>query len=181
MEINKSDEELLEKSIILELKQKYDIEKIISSRYDNNVEINNFYQTYYNEIEKLEQIGFDIWRLFSKLWKDEKQETILNILSLIIFLEKESLKVKKIILNIIAKNKHPNLIEDKEHLLLLIDRQKKEFQDNYKFININSSYENLVQLYLENKKKGYIEFEKEFQRLENLENIKKLEKLNISN
>lgn len=181
IEINKLSEELFEKTIISELKEKYDIESVISNRYGNDLEINNFYQTYYNEIEKLEQIGFNIWKLFSKLWKDEKQETILDILNLIIFLEKESLKIKKFILNIVARNKHPNLIEDKQYLLMLINKQKKEFDDTYKFININSSYENIVELYLENRKINYLEFDKEFQRLKNLQNIKKLEKLNVLN
>ncbi len=179
MEINKSEEELFEKSIIEDLKKKYNIETIITKRYDNDSEINNFYQIYYNEIEKLEQIGFNIWKLFSKLWKDESQEIILNILNLIIFLEKESLKIKKIILNITTKNKHPNLIEDKQYLLEIIHKRRKEFEQ-YKFININSSYEELVKLYLETKEKCNLELEKEFQRLQNLENTDSLEKIKLS-
>ena len=171
MEINKFEEEELEKSIIVDLKKKYNIENIIIKRYDNDLEINNFYQIYYNEIEKLEKIGFDIWKLFTKLWKNENQEIILNILNLIIFLEKESLKIKRIILNIMKKNKHPNLIEDKQYLLDLVNKRRNEYEMNYKFVDINSSYEDLVKLYLESKKKCNLELEKEFQRLQNLEKL----------
>ena len=166
MEINKFEEEELEKSIIVDLKKKYNIENIIIKRYDNDLEINNFYQIYYNEIEKLEKIGFDIWKLFTKLWKNENQEIILNILNLIIFLEKESLKIKRIVLNIMNKNKHPNLIEDKQHLLDLVNKRRNEYEMNYKFVDINSSYEDLVKLYLESKEKCNLELEKEFQRLQ---------------
>lgn len=171
MEINKFDEEELEKSIIVDLKKKYNIENIIIKRYDNDLDINNFYQIYYNEIEKLEKIGFDIWKLFTKLWKNENQEIILNILNLIIFLEKESLKIKRIIFNIMNKNKHPNLIKDKQYLLDLVNKRRNEYEMNYKFVDINSSYEDLVKLYLESKEKCNLELEKEFQRLHNLEKL----------
>jgi hypothetical protein len=171
MDITKFKEEELEKSIIVDLKKKYNIENIIMKRYDNDLEINNFYQIYYNEIEKLEKIGFDIWKLFTKLWKNENQEIILNILNLIIFLEKESLKIKRIVLNIMNKNKHHNLIEDKQHLLDLVNKRRNEYEMNYKFVDINSSYEDLVKLYLESKEKCNLELEKEFQRLQNLEKL----------
>jgi hypothetical protein len=36
------------------------------------------YEQYYNMIEKLEDIGFKIWKMFGDLWKEEKQSLIIK-------------------------------------------------------------------------------------------------------
>jgi hypothetical protein len=146
-------------SLIKELKNKYDIEEIINKRYNNDKEIIDFYNIYYDEIEKLEEIGFRIWKLFGELWKEEKQEFILNILSLTLLLEKETLKIKKIILNMVNKKK--KLKKDQKYLLELIEKNTTE----YKFININSSFDDINKLYINSREKLKDNINKEMTRL----------------
>ena len=146
-------------SLIKELKDKYNIEAIINKRYNNDLEINNFYHQYYDEIEKIEEIGFRIWKLFGELWKEEKQEFILNILSLSLLLEKETLKIKKIIVNMV--NKKNKLKKDKEYLLKLVEENSSE----YKFVNINSSFDDITQLYINSRQKLKNNIDKEITRL----------------
>jgi hypothetical protein len=146
-------------SLIKELKDKYNIEAIINKRYNNDLEINNFYHQYYDEIEKIEEIGFRIWKLFGELWKEEKQEFILNILSLSLLLEKETLKIKKIIVNMV--NKKNKLKKDKMYLLKLVEENSSE----YKFIDINSSFDDINKLYRDNRQKLKNNIDKEITRL----------------
>ncbi len=148
-------------SLIKELKNKYNIEDIINKRYHNDLEINNFYHQYYDEIEKLEEIGFRIWSLFGELWKEEKQEFILNILSLTLLLEKEVLKIKKIIVNMV--NKKEKLKKDKDYLLKLVEQNSSE----YKFVNINSSFDEINELYINSREKLKDNIDKEITRLNN--------------
>ena len=89
------------KLIIKELNEKYDIYNKLKEKYDNNVKIESFSKTFFNGIENLENICYKILGLFKNLWYDEKKETIIEILSLILYLERESLKIKKLILGLI--------------------------------------------------------------------------------
>jgi hypothetical protein len=160
-------------SLIKELKNKYNIEDIVNRRYNNDKDIIDFYNIYYDEIEKLEEIGFRIWKLFGELWKEEKQEFILNILSLTLLLEKGTLKIKKIILNMV--NKKEKLKKDKDYLLKLIEQNSSE----YKFVDINSSFDNITQLYINNRQKLKDNLDKEMTRLnENEINENEINELN---
>ena len=156
-------------SLIKELKNKYNIEDIINKRYHNDLEINNFYYQYYDEIEKLEEIGFRIWELFGELWKEERQDIILNILSLTLLLEKETLKIKKIIVNMV--NKKEKLKKDKDYLLKLVEQNSSE----YKFVNINSSFDEINELYINSRKKLKDNIDKEITRLNNENELNKNE------
>ncbi len=158
-DIENKDKDKENLSLIKELKTKYNIKELINKRYDNDLEINNFYEEYYNEIEKLENIGIKIWKLFCELWKEEKQEFILNILSLSLLLEKEILKIKKIIINMV--NKKNKLKKDKMYLLQLVEQNTSE----YKFIDINSSFDDIKQLYINNRQKLKNNIDKEIIRL----------------
>ena len=146
-------------SLIKELNDKYNIKEIINKRYNNDLEINNFYEQYYNGIEKLQEIRFHICKLFVELWKEEKQEFILNILSLTLLLEKETLKIKKIIVNMV--NKKNKLKQDKDYLLKLVEENSSE----YKFVDINSSFDDINKLYINNRQKLKDNIDKEISRL----------------
>ena len=132
---------------------------IIIHEYNSMNVLFNFYEEYYNEIEKLENIGIKIWKLFCELWKEEKQEFILNILSLSLLLEKEILKIKKIIINMV--NKKNKLKKDQMYLLQLVEQNTSE----YKFIDINSSFDDINQLYINNRQKLKNNIDKEITRL----------------
>ena len=155
-------------SLVKELKERYNIAEIINSRYQNNEDIKNFYEQYYIAIEKMEELGFKIWKMFGDLWKEEKQSLIINILSLILFLEKECLKAKRIVLNIVKRNKNnAQIVKDKEYLLKLIDNHYQTYNSRYNFIDINTNYEQITEIYQTNRKKCREEIEKEMQKLIN--------------
>ena len=59
---------------------------ILKKRYNDDVEILDFYNMYYNELEDIEYKSNTIWKLFENMWKEEKQEIILEILNLILIL-----------------------------------------------------------------------------------------------
>jgi hypothetical protein len=152
-----------EKSVIKELKTKYNnLDEILIKRYDNDNDILNFYQEYYNEFEKLEQIGFTIWKMFGELWKEEKQSIIIDILSFFLFLEQQILKIKKMIYNITNKNKNQKLQEDKIYLLQLINNN---ININSRYIEISSSYEEITDIYLKNRQILKDSIEKEYERI----------------
>ncbi len=155
-------------SLVKELKERYNITEIINSRYQNNEDIKNFYEQYYIAIEKMEELGFKIWKMFGDLWKEEKQSLIINILSLILFLEKECLKAKRIVLNIVKRNKNnTQIIKDKEYLLKLIDNHYQTYNSRYNFIDININYEQITEIYQTNREKFKEEVEKEMEKLNN--------------
>ena len=155
-------------SLVKELKERYNITEIINSRYQNNEDIKNFYEQYYSIIEKMEEVGFKIWKMFGDLWKEEKQSLIINILSLILFLEKEVLKAKRLVLNIVKRNKNnAQIIKDKEYLLKLIDNHYQTYNSRYNFIDINTNYEEITEIYQNNRKKFKEEVEKEMEKLIN--------------
>jgi hypothetical protein len=155
-------------SLVKELKERYNITEIINSRYQNNEDIKNFYEQYYIAIEKMEGICFKIWKMFGDLWKEEKQSLIINILSLILLLEKECLKTKRIVLNIVKRNKNnAQIVKDKEYLLKLIDNHYQTYNSRYNFIDINTNYEQITEIYQTNRKKFKQEVEKEMQKLIN--------------
>ena len=127
------------KLIIKELNEKYDIYNKLKEKYDNNVKIESFSKTFFNGIENLENICYKILGLFKNLWYDEKKETIIEILSLILYLERESLKIKKLILGLILprdeKNLNSNLkFENDKHIFLEI--LEKIQNDNQKLNNL---------------------------------------------
>jgi hypothetical protein len=161
----------LTSSFVKELKEKYNIKEIINSRYENNDEINTFYEQYYNMIEKLEEIGFKIWKMFGDLWVAEKQILIINILSMILLLEKEALKAKRLVLGVIRKHKNNSQInKDKEYLLRLINNNYQTYNSRYNFIDININYEKITEIYKINRTKFKEEIEKEMQNLINERN-----------
>jgi hypothetical protein len=169
-----------ETSIIKELKEKYDVIEIINTRYDCNEKIVNFYNQYYDEIEKLEKIGFEIWKIFGEMWKEEKQSLILEILKLSLFLEKEGLKIKRSILKLISQNDIKNnkiMMEDKNYLINLVE---KSINTNSSYIAIDTPYEDLCDKYHINREKFKNEIEAEFNRLKEEENhkINKEERIN---
>ncbi len=169
-----------ETSIIKELKEKYDVVEIINTRYDGNEKIVNFYNQYYDEIEKLEKIGFEIWKMFGEMWKEEKQSLILEILKLSLFLEKEGLKIKRTILKLISQNDIKNnkvMMEDKNYLINLVE---KSINSNPSYIAIDTPYEDLCNKYNMNRDKFRNEIEEEFNRLKEEENhkINKEERIN---
>ena len=155
-------------SLVKELKERYNIAEIINSRYQNNEDIKNFYEQYYIAIEKMEELGFKIWKMFGDLWKEEKQSLIINILSLILLLEKECLKAKRIVLNIVNRNKNnTQIVKDKEYLLKLIDNHYQTYNSRYNFIDINTNYEQITEIYQNNREKFKEEVEKEMEKLNN--------------
>ena len=158
----------LTSSFVKELKEKYNIKEIINSRYENNDEITTFYEQYYNTLEKLEEIGFKIWKMFGDLWVAEKQTLIINILSMILLLEKEALKAKRLVLGVIRKHKNNSQIaKDKEYLLKLIDNNYQTYNSRYNFIDINIKYDKITEIYKTNRTKFKEEIEKEMQKLIN--------------
>ncbi len=110
-------------SIVKELKEKYQIVNILKKRYNDDVEILDFYNMYYNELEDIEYKSNTIWKLFENMWKEEKQEIILEILNLILILEKQFLNMKKFIINIKSKKSdHPKIKDDTEYLIKLVQK-----------------------------------------------------------
>ena len=155
----------MEQSVVKELKEKYDVIEIINKRYEGDDNIINFYKKYYNEVEKIESIGFKIWKIFGEIWIDEKQNLILEILSLTLLLEKECLKIKKNILVLLNKNKQNKKIkEDKMYLLKLIKQKRDE---NNIFIDITTKYDELNIKYHQNREKFKEIIENEFKRIKN--------------
>lgn len=151
----------MDHSIVKELKEKYNnIDEILNKRYNNDAEILNFYQEYYNEIEQLERFGFNIWKMFGQLWEKEDQTLIINLLSLILILEQQVLKIKRMIVKIGNRKKNEKLQSDKEYLYRLINNY-----NNIKFINIKSSYDNLVDMYNTHRTNFKNTVEKEYQRI----------------
>ena len=140
------------KLIIKELNEKYDIYNKLKEKYNNNLKIESFSKTFFDAIENLENICYKILGLFKNLWYDEKKETIIEILSLILYLERESLKIKKLILGLILPkeenlNSNSNLkFENDKHIFL--DILEKIKNDNQKLnnltVNINISLEDLL-------------------------------------
>ncbi len=143
-----------EESIIQEFKSKYNIAEIIQSRY-NDTDITNFYHKYFEEIEKIEKIGFKIWRMFGELWNEEKQGLIINILSLLLLIEKQIIYLKKLIFQIQTE-------KNKKYLLTFMD-ELNGINDingiNEHYIDINKSYSEIEIIYQEkrNKLKEHIE------------------------
>lgn len=157
------------KSLINELKDKYDVIEIINKRYDGDENIINFYNKYYNEIEKIEKIGFEIWKIFGEIWKEEKQVLILEILKLSLFVEKTILNLKHKILELNFKNNYQNntkIQEDKQYLLKLID---KTSNTHTIYVPINSTYEDLCEKYIKSREQFKEGVEEEFKRLNNIE------------
>jgi hypothetical protein len=153
------------KSIVKELKEKYQIVDILKKRYNNDTEILDFYNMYYNELEDIEYKSNMIWKLFQNMWKEEKQEIILEILNLILILEKQSLNMKKFIINIKSKKSyHPKIKEDTEYLMKLVEKNKNS---NDITIDIKSSFDNLNEKYNLKQKQFKEEIEKEYIRITN--------------
>jgi hypothetical protein len=152
-------------SIVKELKEKYNINDVLKKRYNNDVEILDFYNMYYNELEDIEYKSNTIWKLFGNMWKEEKQEIILEILNLILILEKQSLNIKKFIINIkLKKSDHPKIKDDTDYLMKLI---KKNANTNEINIDIKSSFDNLVEKYNLKQQQFKEEIEKEYIRITN--------------
>lgn len=169
--VNKTivNENIVNESIINELKDKYDVVEIINKRYDGDENIINFYNQYYNEIEKIEKIGFEIWKIFSDMWKEEKQEYILEILKMSLFIERNVLNIKKKLLELNLKNNYQNnhkIQEDKRYLLKLID---KTSNTHTIYIPINSNYEDLCEKYMKSREDFKMTIEEEFKRLNSTE------------
>jgi len=153
------------KSIVKELKEKYQIVDILKKRYNNDTEILDFYNMYYNELEDIEYKSNIIWKLFQNMWKEEKQEIILEILNLILILEKQSLNIKKFIINIKSKKSyHPKIKEDTEYLMKLVEKNKNL---NDITVDIKSSFDNLNEKYNLKQKQFTEEIEKEYIRITN--------------
>lgn len=153
----------MDHSIVKELKEKYNnIDKILKKRYNNDIEILNFYQQYYNEIEKLERFGFNIWKMFGQLWEQEEQTLIINLLSLILILEQQVLKIKRMIIKICNKKKNDRLESDKEYLCKLVNNYN---YDHIKFVDIKSSYDDITQMYNVNRENLKNIIENEYQRI----------------
>ncbi len=157
----------MDHSIVKELKEKYNnIDEILKKRYNDDTEILNFYQEYYNEIEQLERFGFNIWKLFGQLWEKEEQSLIINILSLMLILEQQVLKIKRMVLKICNQKKNERLQSDKEYLFRIINNYKYDHNYNsIKFINIKSSYDDLVDMYNTHRTNFKNTVEKEYQRI----------------
>ena len=139
---------LKEESIIQEFKNKYNIAEIIQSRY-NDDDITKFYQTYFEEIEKIEKLGGQLWKMFSELWNKEKQELIINILLLLLLIEKQIIYLKKIIFKIQSE-------KTKKYLITFINNSvekdkvniKKYLNDIYQYQYINvKSFDELEDIY----------------------------------
>jgi hypothetical protein len=151
--------------IVKELKEKYQVLDILKKRYNNDNEILDFYNEYYNELETIESNSNMIWKLFRDIWNNEKLETILQILNLILILEKQSLYMKKLIINMKDKeSQYPKLKEDKEYLLKIIENTKNT---NDFYIDIKTTFVDLEEKYNINKQKFKEEIEKEYIRITN--------------
>ena len=128
------------KLIIKELNEKYDIYNKLKEKYDNNVNIETFSKKFFDGVDHLENICYKILVLFKNIWNDEKKETIIEILSLILYLEKESLKIKKLILCLTLPKENKNLedinlkLENDKHIFL--DILEKIKNDNQKLHNL---------------------------------------------
>jgi hypothetical protein len=158
----------LTSSFVKELKEKYNIKEIINSRYENNDEITTFYEQYYNTLEKLEEIGGKIWKMFGDLWVAEKQTLIINILSMILLLEKEALKAKRLVLGVIRKHKNNSQIaKDKEYLLKIIDHNYKIYNSRYNSPPPPPPPPPPPEIYHNNRQKIKEDIEKEMQKLIN--------------
>ncbi len=131
-----------EESIIQEFKSKYNITEIIQSRY-NDTDITNFYHNYFEEIEKIEKIGFKIWKMFGELWNEEKQGLIINILSLLLLIEKQIIYLKKLIFQI--QNE-----KNKKYLLTFVNELSDKDEH---YIDINKSYSEIEIIYQEKRSK----------------------------
>ena len=128
------------KLIIKEFNEKYDIYNKLKEKYDNNVNIETFSKKFFDGVDHLENICYKILSLFKNIWYDEKKETIIEILSLILYLERESLKIKKLILGLILskedenlKDKNLKLENDKDIFLDILEKIKN---DNQKLHNL---------------------------------------------
>ncbi len=152
------------KSVVKELKEKYQVVDILKKRYNNDTEILNFYDKYYSDLEEVEYKNNMIWRLFRSMWMNEKQETILEILSLILMLERQFLNMKKIIINIkVNKEKHQKLKEDIEYLMDLIGKKKNNIDS---FVDIKLSLNELEEKYNMEQEKFKEDLEKEYIRIQ---------------
>jgi hypothetical protein len=153
------------KSIVTELKEKYQIVDILKKRYNNDPEILDFYNTYYNDLEEVENKSNLIWKLFGSMWKEEKQEIILEILNLILILEKQYLNMKKYLIHIKSKKlDHPKIKEDIQYLRKLVEKNKNTNEIN---IDIKSSFHNLEEKYNLKQQQFKEEIEKEYIRITN--------------
>jgi len=153
------------KSIVKELKEKYQIVDILKKRYNNDAEILDFYNMYYNELEDIEYKSNTIWKLFENMWKEEKQEIILEILNLILILEKQSLNMKKIIINIKSKKSyHPKIKEDTEYLMKLVQKNTDINDIN---IDIKLPFDKLQEKYNLKQQQFKEEIEREYIRITN--------------
>jgi hypothetical protein len=168
-------------SIVKELKEKYNINDVLKKRYNNDVEILDFYNMYYNELENIEYKSNTIWKLFGNMWKEEKQEIILEILNLILILEKQSLNIKKFIINIKSKKSdHPKIKDDTDYLMKLIEKNTNINDIN---IDIKLPFDNLQKKYNLKQQQFKEEIEREYIRItndtNNMNNIN--QNLNINN
>jgi hypothetical protein len=155
----------LHKPLIKQLKSKYNLTEIINQKYKDDDDIINFYHKYFEEIEKIENIGFQIWKLFGLLWQEEKQNLILNILSMTLMLERDILQIKKSILKLkITKNTNMQFQEDSKYLIKLLEKIKS---DNYEFIDINSDYSRIIEKYKNGRHRFMKELEEEYSRFTN--------------
>jgi hypothetical protein len=179
IELNISDTEYKEKSLYHEIDNeyfdKYKLTRLdmIKKRYNEDNEILNFYNQYFNEIEKLEKIGMYIWKLFGDLWNEEKQTLILQILSLTLLVEKQYLKLKKTILKL-NKNKSKSrkdedirFKKDISYLFSMISKNKDYYINNIEFIDINSKYSDLEKIQLKKREESKRELYKEYDRIYN--------------
>jgi hypothetical protein len=171
------DTDYKKKSLYIEVNNEYSEKyklthtEVIKKRYNDDKELINFYNQYFNELEKMEKIGMCIWKLFGELWSDEKQSLILQILSLTLLIEKQSLTIKKHILNINkkkAKSKTPEDIRfknDKLYLLKLISINRDFYINNVNFIDITSNFADLEKIQLKKREESKKELNKEYERL----------------
>ena len=154
----------LEKPIFIELKEKYNLIKIISTRYNNDPELINFYETYHKEINKLEEIGLQIWTIFGNIWSEEKQDLILQLLSLTLFIEKQTLYMKKLVINIYNKKKYTHTASERDFNLLLSMLNKYKNNSLLK-LDINYSLEDVKKRYNEGRTELKKTIESEYQKL----------------
>ena len=169
-------------SIVKELKEKYQIVDILKKRYNNDVEILDFYNMYYNELEDIEYKSNTIWKLFENMWKEEKQEIILEILNLILILEKQFLNMKKFIINIKSKKSdHPKIKNDTEYLMKLVQKNTDINDIN---IDIKLPFDKLQEKYNLKQRQFKEEIEREYIRISNdtndMNNINQINNLKIS-
>ncbi len=177
IQLNMIEQHYKKNSLYLDINNQY-LEKykishyeLLKKRYYEDSEILNFYNQYFNELEKLEKIGMCIWKLFGELWNEEKQNLILQILSLILLIEKQSLKIKTMILKI-SKNKSKmktqidlKFKEDRVYFLNLLNINKDYYINNIDFIDIESNFSDLEKIQLKKKEESRKELIKEFDRI----------------